>query len=358
MKAPFLFSLFSASLLFLSACSTTCKNLTPSQAPQNPSHTYSMRMAADVQAPNLMDHSLEATITINGATHPMKKDRKQANVFYYDYRMPEGQNHVSYYYTLTYKTHQKGNTKTHTHTSDLYKFEPINRYIHTLEYDRGPVGSELTLSGRGFTKEDVIKLGDQPVPTKILSASLLRFTVPLLDADRAYPVRIENSNSSLHIGSFYIDSSSLIADRDFLELNRGETLSLKLKTDAPPLPLDLPFTVTTDIPDAIAVDGLILKAGNAEATLRLKALSRGQGTLFIEAKGFKELALPLTIIDSTSLPKPQIVEEIQAPPSPPEENKDGYFLEDLEEGLEDLPPSPDSPASPPPQIVVIEEPLI
>lgn len=315
-----------------------------------------MRMAADVRAPHVLEDSIEPTITINGATHPMKQDKRQARVFYYDYRMPEGQNHVSYYYSLSYKTKQKGNIKTHTHTSDLYKFEPINRYVHSLEYDRGPVGSEVTLSGRGFTKEDVIKLGDHPVPTGVLSASLLRFTVPLLDADRAYPVRIENANSSLHIGSFYIDGSTLTADRDLIELNRGETISIKLEADTPPLPLDLPFTLTTDIPESIAVEDLVLKAGQVEATVRLQALSRGQGTLYIEAKGFKELALPLTIIDSTSPHKPSVVEEIQLPPSPPEENQDGYFLEDLDQTPEGS-PLPGEGLNPSPQILVIEEPL-
>ncbi len=355
MKSSFLLSFFSASLLFLCACSPTCKNLTPPQAPQNPSHTYSMRMAANVRAPHVIENSIEPSITINGATHPMRKDRHQSQVFYYDYRMPEGQNHVSYYYTLTYKTKQQASVKTHTHTSNLYKFEPINRYIHALEYDRGPVGSEVTLSGRGFTKEDVIKLGDCPVPTQVVSPSLIRFTVPLLEADRAYPVRIENSNSSLHLGSFYIDGSSLIADRDLIELNRGETISLKLRTDAHPLPLDILFSITTDIPEAIAVEGLTLKAGQTEASLSLKGLSRGQGTLYIEAKGFKELALPLTIIDSASPHKPKIVEEIQLPPSPLEENKDGYFLEDMEDSLEDLPSADPVPEPPlPPQLLVIE----
>ncbi len=357
MQSSFFLSFLSISLVCLCGCSPTCKNLTPPQAPQNPSHTYSMRMAANVRAPHMLEDSIEPTITINGATHPMRKDRHQAEVFYYDYRMPEGQNHVSYYYTLTYKTKQKGRIKTHTHTSDLYKFEPINRYTHALEFDRGPVGAEVTLSGRGFTKEDVIKFGNQPVPTRVLSPSLIRFTVPLLEAEKAYPVRIENSNSSLHIGSFYIDSTSLIPDRDLIELNCGETISLKLRVESPPLPLDILFSITTDIPEAIAVEDLTLKAGQVEATLGLQGLSRGQGTLYIEAKGFKELALPLTVIDSISPHKPKIVEELQFPPSPPEENKDGYFLEDLEDSLEDIPLPVEDPEAAPPQILVIEESL-
>ncbi len=351
MKAK-LFSLVCFSVVFLSACQPTCKNLTPPQGSQNPSNTYTMRLAADVRTPNLMDETVASTITINGATYPMKQDLHHKDIFYYDYRMPEGQNYVSYYYTVHYKTKQAGGSKDHSLVSDLHKFELINRYAHSLEYDRGPVGTELTLSGRGFSPNDCIKLGNHPVPTRVVSSALIRFSIPLLDADKAYTVRIENENSSLHIGSFYIDAAPLYADREAVELNSGDTCQLRLHMDIPPLNVDVPFVVTTDIPDAIAIGKIILKAGQTEASLSIKALHRGQGTLFIEAKGFKELALPLIIIDSAHPQKHQ-----DLPPARSEgSDMNSSDTSDLFDDLEDTVTAP-SLEHEEPRILVIDESL-
>lgn len=348
MKARF-FPLFCLSALFLSGCQPTCKNLTPAQGSQNPSNTYTMRLLTDVRTPNLMENSVASSITINGSTHSMKQDASHGDVFYYDYRMPEGQNYVSYYYTVHYKTKQGGATKEHKIVSDIQKFELINRYTHNLEYDRGPVGTELTLSGRGFTPNDCIKLGNHPVPTRVVSSALIRFSIPLLEADKAYTVRIENENSSLHIGSFYIDASPVYADRDLIELNSGETCLLSLHTDISPLSVDVPFSITTDVPDAIAIGDMVLKAGQTEAQLTIKGLARGQGTLFIEAKGFKELALPLIVIDSAH-PKKQVVSPVLPPQEAPMNSDTPDLFDDFEEALPETPLEQEEP-----KIVVIDD---
>lgn len=308
MKANFFFStLFVVGLLLLSGCASICDNLTPQKGPQNSSNTYSMRMKSCVKDKGLVAGSVQPQIVINGQTYSMKKDPLLANTFVYDYKMPAEQNHVSYYYLVHYKTQLHGSIRDCLHSSDLYRFELINRYAHALEADRGHIGASVTIVGRGFSPSDVVKLGDISAKTTYVSSNTISFTVPLVPGNKAYPVRIQNEQAALHIGSFYVDASDFALSIDCIELVSEDKVEFSIKTNMPALDIDLPLHITTDIPDHIIMDPVVIPAGSTSVTVNLECIGRAKGSLHIQALGFNEKVIPVTIIEKPSHHKEDIV---------------------------------------------------
>ena len=92
--------------------------------------------------------------------------------------------------------------------------------LETLASYRGPVGVEIAVQGRGFTKYDSIILGGKESKTRYLSENELRFTIPALPAGVDYPVQlIGGPHGALDIGNFRIDESQLGVVPTSLEFN-------------------------------------------------------------------------------------------------------------------------------------------
>ena len=64
------------------------------------------------------------------------------------------------------------------------------------------------MQGRGLTKYDVIKVGEEDATTRYLSENELRFVVPALPSGLDYPVKLSGgAHGALDIGNFRIDES-------------------------------------------------------------------------------------------------------------------------------------------------------
>ena len=105
-------------------------------------------------------------------------------------------------------------------------FRLENRYVGNLASYRGPVGVEIAVQGRGFTKYDAVTIGEEKASTRYLSENELRFTIPSLPAGLDYPVQlIGGPHGALDIGNFRIDESVLGVVPNSLEI-QSEILRL------------------------------------------------------------------------------------------------------------------------------------
>lgn len=305
----FIANILIATALFLTGCSSTFENLTPAKGPQNPSGIYTMKMKPHIHE-DILESSINPQIVINGQTHSMQLE-PTAGAYVYDYEMPEEQNHVSYYYQLDYKKKLNGGYVAQQKTSDLYSFKVKNRYVHGLDAERGPVGAKIAIVGRGFSPEDIIKVGDVTAESTFISPSTLLFTIPLIQPKKAYPVRIENENSALHAGSLYIDASSFKTSIQSIELVSGDSLDIQISIPSA-LAVDLPISITTDIPEHILMDPLTISAGNTDIKTTLDVEGRASGTIYLNATGFNEIRIPVIVIEKTdvSLQEDSAVQDI------------------------------------------------
>ena len=134
---------------------------------------------------------------------PMVQDDLNPALWSCDYKLPGGFDEATYYYEAQY-------TKLPTleklmfagWTSDLQVFRLENRYVGNLGAYRGPVGSEIAVQGRGFTKYDQIKVGEKETTTKYMSENELRFTVPPLPSGLDYVVKLSGGCPWV-IGNWY-----------------------------------------------------------------------------------------------------------------------------------------------------------
>ena len=94
----------------------------------------------------------------------------------------------------------------------------------------GPLVLRLLCRGRGLTKYDVIKVGEEDATTRYLSENELRFVVPALPSGLDYPVKLSGgAHGALDIGNFRIDESRLGVSPNSLEIQSGDTATLLLK---------------------------------------------------------------------------------------------------------------------------------
>ena len=87
----------------------------------------------------------------------------------------------------------------------VYELKPVSRYVVNIQNERGPVGSEVPVLGRGFDKLDKITIGGVDADTEYLSRSTLNFTVPPLEAGKNYDVNLVGTKGDLWIGHFRVD---------------------------------------------------------------------------------------------------------------------------------------------------------
>ena len=173
------FFVYATGLFLLSGCGDlTLTNLTPNKIPKNPSRIYTLSLDAQVNNGSVARDSVKAEIVIDGNTYQMEKSEAGKDIWEYDYRLPGDRRGAKYFYKVTYDVGNYGAKGKEC----LQSFLLSNRYVISLQSERGPVGATIPVLGSGFTEFDKIVVGDQEAPTRYVSDSQLSFVVPSLKA--------------------------------------------------------------------------------------------------------------------------------------------------------------------------------
>ena len=142
---------------------------------------------------------------------------------------------------------------------------------------RGPVGVEIAVQGRGFTKYDAVTIGEEKATTRYLSENELRFTIPSLPAGLDYPVQlIGGPHGALDIGNFRIDESVLGVVPNSLEIQSGDSATLLFKIDFEAPAGGIPIDIKTNIPTSIIMPEALITEGDKTVNIPVQAVNLGR----------------------------------------------------------------------------------
>jgi hypothetical protein len=284
-------------------------------------------MSVEAKLPKelMVGHKPRATIVISGQAHPMRPDAAQKNTFLYDYRMPPNQNEVAYYYVFDYQgtsLHGANVPCHHEVTSDLYTLQVVNRYVSMLESQRGLVNTLVHVTGRGFARTDKVWVGEVEAQTYYVSPHNLAFRVPLVEAGQSYNVRVQSASDVLHVGTFFVDAAVLHPSHPDIQLACGDRMTLGVKVDFDAPAGGIPIRITTDVPQSLIIDPVTVPAGARSVTFPILAAQAGRGELYLEAPGFAECVLPVTVIERQADPLPQADQSAPTLPQSAQDTQD------------------------------------
>ena len=291
--------LLAVSLCLLTSCQQpSFINLTSSNLSQNPSGIYTLQTELDIQDRQVKVDTIEVFAIVGGDTFPMVKDPVNPFLWSCDYKLPQGFDKATYYYTAKYSILREGRELVPRPPvkSELQVFRLENRYVGNLASYRGPVGVEIAVQGRGLTKFDSITLGGNKTTTRYLSENELRFTVPAIPSGIDYPVQlIGGPHGALDIGNFRIDESVLGVVPSSLEIKSGDSATLLFKIDFEAPDEGLPIDVRTDISKSVIMPEAIITKGNKTVNIPIRGGDPGEGKLVVTAPGYQPVEVPIRV---------------------------------------------------------------
>lgn len=287
------------SLALLSGCETiTLTNLTPGSLPENPSSIYTITLrVTPTRSAAATPQNITPFIVIDGRNHQMARSRLGENIFEYDYQLPAGRTEMAYYFLVKYQLEINGRLEPREAYSELTRATTVNRYVLSLEVNRGPVGARISVLGRGFSPQDVIYFDNIPTRTVYESPNSLSFYVPALDASRNYQIMLGSSSGNSPVGTFRIDASSLSVIPSALTLRSGETQVLTFTVANPAPAGGLLLDVTTDVPECVIMPEVVVPAGQTSLTVNVQGGKPGSGSLFLKGYGAGEVTIPVTVTE-------------------------------------------------------------
>ena len=288
----------SLTLAFFASCNQpSFINLTSTNLSQNPSGIYTLQTELDIQDRKVNPESIKVFTVVGGESIPMVQDPINPNLWSCDYKLPPGFDEATYYFQTTYNvSSDTGNSYPRELKSELLVFRLENRYVGNLASYRGPVGVEIAVQGRGFTKYDSITMGEKETTTRYLSENELRFTIPPLPSGIDYAVQlIGGPHGALDIGNFRIDESILAVIPTSLEIKSGDTNTLLFKIDYEAPESGLNISVKTDIPESVIMPEAVITSGNKTVNIRIKGGAIGEGKLVISAPGYQGTEVPIRV---------------------------------------------------------------
>lgn len=283
-------------MALLSGCSQTAlSNLTPQRLPENPSGIYTFTLGSGVDRSKVIDDTVKAEMVVNGQALPMKPVRGSSTLYELDFRMPPGQTEVRYFYQMSYQTRDGGLVRDHDEKSQLYSSQLVNRYVLSLESDRGPVGATIAVVGRGFSQYDTIVVGDKEATTRYFSPNSLQFTVPAVEGGRRYDIYLRTGNGDLLVGSFLVDASALQVLPASLDILAGGKALLVFSVDHEAPMGGLPVDVKTDIPGSVIMPEVMIPEGARSVSITVQGGLAAQGKLVASAPGYQSVTVPVTV---------------------------------------------------------------
>ncbi|MGE4551318.1 MAG: IPT/TIG domain-containing protein, partial [Opitutales bacterium] len=244
--------------------------------------------------------------------YPMVRGQIGDNIWSYDYKLPTGFDEANYYYVAVYEVIREDLLKPRRKKSQLYRFQLENRYVGNLLAYRAPIGSKISVQGRGFTKYDKVQFGPESAVTQFLSENELQFTVPSLPSGIDYALVLEGGAGKLPIGDFRIDESEIRVTPKAVEVSTGdvETLLFNIDFDAPDG--GLVAKIETNVPASVIMGEVRIAAGARSVSAPVKGGTPGSGSIFVTIAGLRELVIPVTV---TAVPAPA-PEPRLLPPTP------------------------------------------
>ena len=230
----------------------------------------------------------------------MKHDR----LYEYDYTLPKGRKSAKYYFLLKYQVSNNidgVNKNREMKSPTVYTLEPASRYIVNMQNERGPVGSSIAVLGRGFDKQDIIRVGGVDADTEYLSRSTLSFVVPPLKSGKTYDVELVGEKGEMWIGAFRVDTAKMGVSPSEINMNGGDltTMIFNIGFSAPKG--GYPIDVKTNIPSSVIMDEVVVPEGQSSVSVTLKAAAAGRGALYINGLGFEEKVVPVSIGQSETV---------------------------------------------------------
>ncbi len=291
-----LVSLFASACLFLLAgCDLTVTNLSPSSLPANPSHIYTLSARATPKSQSIVPGSIGVNIIIDGKSHPMGKSALGSDIYEFDYQLPPDREELTYYFQVNYTVENKGRLHPREEYTGVITSRVVNRYVFSLETNRGPVGARIGIVGRGFTKDDVVSFDGTPVRTEFESANSIAFYVPAVPTGANYGVTLRGPTGTSPVGTFRVDSSSLSVNPGSLDLQSGGSAELTFSLPSPASEGGQLLDVTTDIPDSVIMPEVLVPAGQSSVTVPVTGGQPGTGSLFLRGYGAGEVTIPVTV---------------------------------------------------------------
>jgi hypothetical protein len=284
-----------ATLALLAGCDLQVTNLTPKVLPENPSRIYTFAVNVKPTSTHVIRDSIRATIVIDGQTHKMESGTLGKGVFEYEFKLPAGRDEVAYYYVIDYSVENNGIIRRRQDYIDVVRARVVSRYVMSLETNRGPVGSRISVVGRGFGNADIIKFDDVAVKTINESANSLSFIVPAVATGRNYRVTLEGAAGNSPVGTFRVDPASVDVSPSALSITKDLSQPLTFTVSVPAGPGGQLIDVTTDIPESVIMPEVIVPEGQTSVTIDVKGGKPGAGSLFLKGYGNGEVTIPVTV---------------------------------------------------------------
>jgi hypothetical protein len=290
-------SLFLAPLavLFLTGCEVTLNNLSPQRVPQNPSSLYTLSFSPEVRNAAIDRDSMRGEIVIDGQRFPMQRIDLGEPVFSFDYFMPAERNTANYFFVLNYDINRRGVARPHSVTSEVFSIALSNRYVISLEANRGPVGSVVPVLGRGFTRNDQIIIGGIEAETRFVSSNKLSFVVPPLPAGQSYAVEIVTQTGRLDVADYRVDAAIMNVLPRRIQVASGSTTTLVFSIDTPAPAGGISIEILTNVPRSVIMPDVTIPAGQRSVSVTIEGGVQGSGNLFTRADGFNEIQIPITV---------------------------------------------------------------
>jgi hypothetical protein len=283
-----------ASLTFLTGCETvTLTSLTPSSMPENPSQIYTFSLRARPRTSTVT--GLTPKIIVDGQSFLMKPSPLGQNIYDFEYQVPGGRDQLAYYYLVNYNIEGNGGSAQQEAYTNVQTVQIVRRYVLSLEANRGPVGSRISVFGRGFTPQDVISFNGTPARTIFESPNALSFFVPAVEANTNYQVMLDSVSGTSPVGTFRVDSSSVVVTPSSLMLapRQRQTLTFTLPNAAPPGGTLL--DIATDVPESVIMPEVVVPQGQNSVTITVEGGKAGNGSLFLKGFGSGEVTIPVTV---------------------------------------------------------------
>lgn len=282
--------------LALAGCETvTLTNLSPASMPENPSQIYTFTLRVTPRTNTVPRSSIVPHIVVDGQSYPMKQSAVGEGLYEFEYQLPAGRDEIAYYFLVNYMVEGNNVRNTQEAYTDVSRVQIVRRYVLSLEVNRGPVGSRISILGRGFTPQDVVNFDGSPVRTVFESPNALSFYVPPLPPNQNYRVSLTSMAGDSPVGTFRIDPSSVTVFPTTLQLRTGQQQLLSFTLPNPAPPGGTLLDVTTDVPESVIMPEVVVPQGQNQVTVNVEGGQPGSGSLFLKGYGAGEITIPVTV---------------------------------------------------------------
>ena len=281
--------------LFAGCDAVTLTNLTPTSMPENPSQIYTFTLRVAKRTNTIPAASIAPHIIVDGQNFGMKPSPIGEGLYEFEYQLPAGRDEIAYYFLVTYTVEGNNTTSNGEAYTEVSHVKIVRRYVLSLEVNRGPVGSRVSVLGRGFSPQDVVFFSGVAARTVCESPNALSFFVPALEAGKNYSVALNGAPGYTPVGTFHIDPSNVSVSPTALTLRTGEKQVLSFSIANPAPPGGTLLDIATDVPESIIMPEVIVPQGQTAVNIMVEGGKPGAGSLFLKGFGAGEVTITVNV---------------------------------------------------------------